>query len=775
MARRNRNHARSKAPLNSLFLVLKSFNLIAYILIKIGEVPIWCIRQLFLTARSLRLPKFKVQNSKFKIPTFNFLHRRRGRPRTQPLPKFYLNKFNKSFKSAFPKPTRIKLAVGVVVIFLSIYTYGLVKLAASLPSPYTLTESQNPLTTQIYDRNGKLLYQFYEGRNRKLVSLNDLPPHLINAVIAMEDKNFYSHPGIDIGGLTRALITNVSDPTQLQGGSTITQQLIKNTLLTPDRTFGRKVKEVILAFWAEWIYTKPEILQAYLNEAPFGGPAWGIQAAAEMYFGKDAKDLTLSESSFLAGLPASPTQYSPYGSHPNLARDRQKEVLRRMVEDRYISPEAAEEAYAKEIKLKPLAQSITAPHFVMYVREVLAQKYGERVVSQGGLKVVTTLDQEIQNLTEAAVAENIKKLSGLRVGNGAAMVQDVKTGHILSMVGSKNYFDEGTGNFNVTLALRQPGSSIKPVTYVTAFKNGYTPGNVVLDTPVTFSSAWERYSPVNYDGKFHGAVSIRTALGSSYNIPAVKMLAIVGIPEMMSTAHDLGINTLTDPSKYGLSLTLGGGAVKMIEMMSVYNTFATNGVRFEPQPLLTVTDSRGNLLEDHRAPVGRRVLTEEVAYLITHILSDKKARVPAFGPNSLLEIPNHNNVAVKTGTSDDKRDNWAFGYSAEYVVGTWVGNNDNSPMDPRLTSGITGATPIWHDIMRELTKDRPDIAFRRPKGIIDTTVDGHRDLSISGSAPKSIVSLSKGKRKEENGEEKEVITYTDPFSRFIPQDTKITQ
>ena len=747
MVRRNRNYVK---------LGLTLLSLIAYILIKIGAFTVWCLNHLLIKS-ILEISSLltRAQHLHLKLGKS-----RRGRPKA---------------KKPLLNPNQMKIAVGLTVIFLLIYTYGLLKLALLLPSPYTLTQSQNPLTTQIYDKNGKLLYQFYEGRNRKLITLDELPPHLLQAIIAMEDKNFYFHPGIDLGGLTRATINNLSDPTNLQGGSTITQQLIKNTLLTPDRTLGRKIKEIVLAFWVERIYSKAEILQAYLNEAPFGGTAWGIQAAAEMYFGKDAKNLSLSEASFLAGLPASPTQYSPYGTYPNLARIRQKEVLRRMIEDSYLTPKEADKAYSVELQLKPLTQSITAPHFVMYVREVLASKYGERVVSQGGLQVTTTLDLDLQNLTEAAVTENLKKLQGLRVGNGAAMILDAKTGHILSMVGSKDYFEQGSGNFNVTLALRQPGSSIKPITYVTAFKNGYTPGNMILDTPVTFANSWERYTPVNYDGKFHGAVSIRTALGSSYNIPAVKMLSLVGIPQMIATAKDLGINSLNNSDQYGLSLTLGGGAVKMIEMMSVYNTFATNGVRFEPQPILTVTDSRGILLEDHKAPIGKRVLTEEVAYLITNILSDKKARMPAFGAYSLLEIANHNNIAVKTGTSDDKRDNWAFGYSAEYVVGAWVGNNDNSPMDPRLTSGITGATPIWHDIMAELTKERPDIAFKRPPGIINALVDGNKDLIVSGSAPKSIVQLSKGKKKEDNGSEKEVITYTDPFTKFIPEQTKINQ
>lgn len=466
----------------------------------------------------------------------------------------------------------------------------------------------------------------------------------------------------------------------------------------------------------------------------------------------------------------------PYGTNPEKGLARQKEVLRRMMEDKYISQKQSDEATNQPLTFQSPTSSIKAPHFVMYVRSLLAQKYGEKVVSQGGLKITTTLDLDIQEITEEIVLNEISNLTNLSVGNGAAMVTDAKNGQVLAMVGSKNYFDSKDGNFNVALALRQPGSSIKPITYVTAFQEGFSPGTILLDSPTSFPNSWgSRYSPVNYDGVFHGPVTIRTALGSSYNVPAVKMLATVGIPKMLQVAREMGITTFDEPSNYGLSLTLGGGGVKLLDMMSVYGTLASGGIKYKPEVILKVIDSYGNILEDNSKVLGKKVLTEEIAYLINNILSDNNARAPAFGSSSLLQITGHT-VAVKTGTSDDKRDNWTFGYNPEFVVGVWVGNNDNSPMNPTLASGITGAAPIWHEIMANLLADKPDIAFKRPVGIIETNTYGKKDLAISGQVQKSIVGYQKTKKKDETtGQEKEVITYTDPFSVYIPGQTKTTQ
>lgn len=669
-----------------------------------------------------------------------------------------------AFKIILPKKIRLSLTIIILGISFTAYSYFLVNIAHNLPSPTNLKNLPTPTTTEFYDRNGVLLYRFYEGKNRTPVKLSDIPKDLVSATIAMEDKNFYSHFGVDFYGIARAVISLFRDG-EVQGGSTITQQLIKNTLLTPERTLERKFKEIILAFWTERIFSKEEILEMYFNEVPYGGTSWGIAAAAQTYFGKDVKDLDLAESAFLAGLPASPTTYSPYGNNPELAKYRQKEALRRMTEDGFISQETADEAYNKNLQIKAAVNEIKAPHFVFYVRSKLSEKYGERFVAQGGLKVHTTLDLKTQEMAERILSEEVEKVKNLRVSNGAAMVVDPKTGDILAMVGSKNYWDLGSGNFNVTTALRQPGSSIKPITYATAFKLGFSPGNTLLDTPVSFRNLWETYTPVNYDGKFHGPVTIRTALASSLNVPAVKMLATVGIPEMIKTARNLGITTLNEPTRYGLSLTLGGGEIKMIDMMQVYSTFSQMGKKNNLTEVLKIADSKGNIIEDNTNPTGEIAIEPSIAYLISDILSDNKARTPAFGSNSQLVIPGFQ-VAVKTGTTDNKRDNWTFGYTPDFVVGVWVGNNDNSPMNQQLASGVTGASSIWNRIMNEVLKDTPPKVFEKPRNVIAGTVDGHKDLVISGIPTKSIVGTTKKKIQEEAKGGKEVITFTDPFSTY---------
>ncbi|MBI4037027.1 penicillin-binding protein [Candidatus Daviesbacteria bacterium] len=712
---------------------------------------------LVLTIKIGQLPQVLLKRA------FLLQKRGRGRPRTQPLSKIYWKKVKRANRQI---PTKTKWIVACIVILLILVNYSLAiaKLAGQLPSPTLLKSNNDGLTTQIFDRSGKLLYQFYEGKNRKLIKLDELPPYLIQATIAIEDKHFFAHPGVDLWGITRAARDNLRDG-KMEGGSTLTQQLIKNTLLTPDKTVSRKIKEIILAFWAEKIYSKEEILQMYFNEVPYGGPAWGVEAASQMYFGKSAHDLSLSEAAYLTGLPAAPTTYSPYGISPDMGKQRQLQVLDRMVEDGYITKEQASQAKEEKLSFNPPTTDIKAPHFVMYVRSLLATKYGERVVSQGGLQVTTSLDLNIQEMAQKAVSDQIDQLASLHVTNGAAMITDTQTGQILAMVGSKDYFDPQDGNFNVALAIRSPGSSIKPATYAAAFKVGFSPGTVLLDTPITFSDQWgNNYSPGNYDGRFHGPVSIRTALGSSYNIPAVKMLSTIGVSTMLQTAKDLGITTFNKPNDYGLSLTLGGAGVKMIDMMTLYGVLASGGVKYQPQAILTVTDSHGHVLEDDSEPDGHQALSAEISYLLTSILADNGARTPAFGPNSQLKIDGHT-VAVKTGTSDVKKDNWTFGYTPKFVVGVWVGNNDNSPMDPQLSSGITGAAPIWHQIMTNLLKDQPDLAFQKPTGVVEAMVDGHKDLVINGQASKSLVGVKKVMAKDEiTGTEKEVTTYTDSTS-----------
>lgn len=731
--------------------------LVKIILIQIGSTPLWLISSaraispfrseasvaIFYGLKTfsrivIRLPRYILRSCLAMTRLVKHNHRR-GRPK-----KFHMR-----------RQTKIILAISGSLIFLFVYTSFILTAAYQLPTPTRLVYPREPLTTEFYDRNGNLLYRLYEDKNRTLVKLPEIPKQMIQATIAIEDQNFYKHMGIDPIAILRAFYHNLRSG-GLEGASTITQQLIKNSLLTPEKSYIRKVKEILLAVWTERIYSKDQILQMYFNEAPYGGTNVGIAAAAEAFFGKTPSQLDLAESSYLAGLPASPTQFSPYGSRPDLAKLRQKDVLARMVKEGYITPKKADEAFAQNLNIRPPVNNIHAPHFVYYIRDLLTEKYGPRIVAQGGLKIYTSLDLKIQEEVEKIVSGEVDNLSSLDVKNGAAMVLDATNGQILAMVGSRDYHYPGFGNFNVTLALRQPGSSIKPVTYATAFKQGFNPGTIILDTPVTFGNNWgQSYSPVNYDGRFHGPVTLRQALGSSLNIPAVKLLATVGIPQTIQTAKDLGISTFTNPDQYGLALTLGGADTKMVEMMGVYGAFAGSGRFRQPTGILKVTDSSRNLLEEYKNS-PKQALSPQVSYLITNILSDDNARQSAFGRNSLLNIPGYQ-VAVKTGTSDNKRDNWTFGYTPKFVVGVWVGNPDNSPMNPLLTSGVTGAAPIWNKIMHQLLDGSKPLAFEKPSGISDSIIDGRKDISLTETLPKSIVRVQKT---EDN------VIFSDNFSSF---------
>jgi 1A family penicillin-binding protein len=603
-----------------------------------------------------------------------------------------------------------------------------------LPSPQHLGDYDIPLATKVYDRNGKLLYDIYADQNRTPVKLADIPKYVQQATISIEDKNFYQHQGVNpVGGMLRAVIASATGR-KLQGGSTITQQLVKSALLTPERSVIRKIKEVILSFWVELLYPKDKILEMYLNQVPYGGTAWGIETATEKYFGKNVKDLTLAEAALLAGLPQAPTQYSPFGAHPELALQRQKEVLRRMVEDGYITQTQADTAKNQEIIFAKPA-NIKAPHFVMYVKEQLVDKFGENLVEKGGLKVITTLDSDLEDYAQATVAAEIAKLESLRVGNGAAVITKPATGEILAMVGSTDYFATPSGSYNVATALRQPGSSIKPINYALGIeKHIVTPATMFLDVPTCFASEGQPlYCPKNYDGKFHGPVQLRFALGNSFNIPAVKMLKMNTVRDMVASASAFGLTTLQDPSKYGLSLTLGGGEVRMVDMATAFGVFANAGVRKDLVSIIKVVDKNGTVLFEHKDPnldkdipsqlllTGPRIISAETAFLISHILLDNNARSQAFGTQSNLVIPGHS-VSVKTGTTDDLRDNWTIGYTPQYLVAVWVGNNDGSPMNPWLVSGITGAAPIWNKLMQRVLTNKPDIWPKQPDGVIGTSV-----------------------------------------------------
>ena len=626
--------------------------------------------------------------------------------------------------------------VGFFLIVGSVLFVGLLFAwyAKDLPRPDKVRRSEG-LSTVILARNGENLYDIFEGENRIPVQWEDIPQYLKDATVAIEDKEFYRHQGLSTIGIFRGMAACLI-LRRCQGGSTLTQQLVKNVLLSQERTLPRKMKEAVLAIQIERKYKKDEILQMYLNEAPYGGTAVGVEAASQYYFGKPANELGLVESVILAGLPQAPSRYSPFGTDPKAYVWRSQQVLRRMREDGYITVQQETEArkQLESVKFTEDEAGLRAPHFVAYVKEQLIEKFGSTLVEGGGLRVTTTLDWKLQEKAQEIVADEVKKAKTLKVSNGAAVVIDPKTGEILAMVGSKDYSatDAAGLKFNVvTQGLRQPGSAIKPITYAAAFKKGYTASTLLLEVDTKYPSgdpAKPEYNPKNYDGKFRGPIQLRYGLGNSINTIAVKISALVGVRDILRVAYDMGLSSL-EPNdenirRIGLSLTLGGGEVKLLDLTSAFGVFATGGFRQEPVSILNVEDAKGKVLFEHKIPAARRVLSYDIAYLISHILSDNEARREVFGPKSYLVIGGKT-VAVKTGTTDDKRDNWTVGYTPSIVVGAWVGNNDNSPMHPSLASGVTGAAPIWNRIIRETLKDKPDEQFTRPDTIIEVEIDAY--------------------------------------------------
>lgn len=637
------------------------------------------------------------------------------------------------FKSRPILPKLSRKQLGIVFLLTSLILGGLYLFLKDLPSPAKLARPLAfPVSSKVLDRNGELLYEIYADQNRTPIKIAELPPYVTQATIAIEDKNFYRHHGFDTGGILRALYKTLTGQ-RLEGGSTITQQLVKVTLLTPERTLSRKIKEAILTVATEILYTKEAILEMYVNHIPYGGTTYGIEAAAKRYFGKSAKDLTLAEASLLAGLPQAPSRYSPWSS-PDAAKSRQAQVLDRMVEESFITKDEAGKAKESELIYQSAGIDIRAPHFVMYVRDLIENKYGSELVTKGGLKVTTSLDINLQEAAEATLAAELKNLSRLKISNGAAVVTNPQTGEILAMIGSKDYWSEDIdGKFNVTTSLRQPGSSIKPINYALGIENRIiTPSTMLLDTPICFTSAGSpRYCPKNYDNTFRGLTQIRFALGNSLNIPAVKVLALNGLDNFIEFAKKMGIVSLGDPKNYGLSLTLGGGEVTMLDMATAFGVFANDGERVNLDPLLKVEDASGATLysRDVSNVNSERVISSETAFLISHILSDNNARSAAFGTNSVLNVPGKT-VAVKTGTTNNLRDNWTIGYTQDFLVATWVGNNDNSPMS-YVASGVTGASPIWQKIMRYVLRDRKTPGWPKP----EQGIEGASVCTDSGTIP----------------------------------------
>ncbi len=648
------------------------------------------------------------------------------------------------------------LFVGFIVLIgfviagtLSVYS----ALASSLPPADQLANIHVDQSTKIYDRNGDLLYEVVaptSGR-RTILQPEQIPEIIKQATIATEDPSFYTNSGIDPSALVRVLYYAQSKGTVI-GGSTITQQLVKNTLLTPEATLERKIREAMLSIQITQKYPKEQILALYLNTNNYGNLAYGIQAASQSYFKKDVGELDLAEATLLAGLPQQPAIYDPC-QNPEAALNRQKIVLGLMLKQGYVDAkqsDAASDEMKKRLLSKVFTTNCTAevgttsPHFVAYVRQVLEEKYGPEALYRGGLQVYTTIDPAMQRIAEDEARKQIDSLKGKHVSDAAVVAMNPRTGEIYAMLGSVDFFDKSIdGQVNVATRLRQPGSSIKPINYVTALKRGWTLATPILDAPAKFPNGNEPpYVPINYDKKFHGIVNVRTALANSLNIPAIKTLYFVGVPEMMDTAQSMGITTLRDPSRYGLSLTLGGGEVQLVELTGAYSVFANQGQRVPFTPFRKIIDGQGRTIFDVESnptpPI--KVLDPRYAYLMTSVLSDNNARAPEFGLDSPLKLSRP--AAAKTGTTNDFRDNWTMGYTPELVVGVWVGNKDNSQMQD--VSGISGAAPIWHNFMERVYKEVAPFksvaphAFPIPSGLVQGVVCNESGLLAGpGCPPKS--------------------------------------
>lgn len=621
------------------------------------------------------------------------------------------------------------IVLGIIAFFGLFFWYS-----KDLPEPGEVIRREG-FSSKIVDRNGEVLYDVFDNQRRVPVELAQMPEHLKQATIATEDKDFYKHSGLDLMTPFR-IVYNVIFRQRVVGGSTLTQQLVKNVFLTNERTLSRKFKEFVLALQLERRFTKDQILELYLNEVPYGGTAYGVGAAAETYFKKDVKDLTLVEAAVLAGLPQRPSSYSPYAGKTDedgtpLWKFRAQGVLRRMHEDKYLTDLAYEQAQSdlNNVAFAPPSGSIKAPHFVFYVQKQLEEIVGPTAMEQGGLTVTTSMDYNLQMEAEKVVEEEIEKVEPLNITNGSAVVMDPRTGEILCMVGSRDYFSEKIdGQFNVAVdGLRQPGSSIKPLTYLMMLRQGYTPATMLVDAPTSFApnDSADAYEPKNYDGKFRGPVNLRDSLGSSLNVPAVKSLAMVGLPNFMAQAYEMGFVTL-EPTKenqqrFGLSVTLGGAEVHLLDTVTAYSSFANYGEKVNPVAILKITNKDGQVLYEHRPVKGAEVISKEEAFLINNILSDNNARLMAFGANSLLNTGKP--IAVKTGTTNDQRDNWTIGWSQEVLVGVWVGNNDNTAMK-QVASGVTGASPIWRRIINKALESgykAPD--WPVPEGVEKVKVD----------------------------------------------------
>lgn len=630
----------------------------------------------------------------------------------------------------------LRFLVGFAVFILLLFAWY----AKDLPTPGKIKNYQAASATQLFDRNGKPIYAFHGDVKRIMIDQKDMPNSIQKATITAEDRSFYHHIGIDLKGIARAAYNVIFKREGLQSGSTITQQYVKNALLDQSRTVTRKIKEIILSLEIEIMYSKDQIITMYLNEIPYGSNAYGIQAAAQTFFNKDAKDLTLAESATLAALPQRPTYYSPYGTHPDRRLVRVNYILDSMADLKYITKDETTKAKeeAKNIKFAEPHEYIVAPHFAMYVKDQLVAKYGEQMVNEGGLKVTTTLDLDKQIMAETAVKQSAeRRFDNINASNAALVSLDPKTGQILAMVGSVDFFSkEIGGQVNVADAPRQPGSAFKPVVYAAAFKDKYNPATVLWDVSTDFGG----YTPHNYDGATHGPVTMRQALANSLNIPAVKTLFLAGLDKSLNTAHDMGITTLNDRNRYGLSLVLGGGEVKLVDLATAYGVFANSGRLAPTTPILKVENGKGKVLEEYKENDNtKEVLDPQIAYEISSILSDNDARSMVFGTNSALAFSDRQ-VAAKTGTTSEYRDAWTVGYTPQVVTGVWVGNNDNSPMSAGA-AGAMAAAPIWHQYMAAVLASEPKENFVRPAGVTDVTVDKLSNKLPNENSPETLTDI----------------------------------
>lgn len=669
----------------------------------------------------------------------------------------------------------IKIAVLAFFLAAASGLAGFVYLSRDLPNPAQLEDRKIIQSTKIYDRTGRvLLYEIHGEEKRTVIPWEQIPDIAKQATLAIEDSDFYLHPAFDWRALLRALFKNITRGGVVQGGSTITQQLVKKAFLTEERTIIRKLKELILAVQIERHYVKDEIFNFYLNQIPYGANAYGIEAASQTYFNKPAKDLNLAEAALLAGLPKAPSYYSPWGGHTDELEQRKNYIIQRMKDLNFIDEEEKERAQKIKLVFAPQTTTIKAPHFVHMVREYLNNKYGEQFVERGGLRVITTLDWPMQELAEKSVLEGAQRNEKLYQGKNAALVaQDAKTGQILALVGSKDYFDKTIdGNFNVAVqGLRQPGSAIKPFAYLTAFTKGYTPDTVVFDVPTEFTpnnpkcptipiiktggqyeeKDEECYHPENFDGRFRGPVTLREGLAQSINIPSVKVLYLAGEEEVLNIAHQFGITTLKESGRYGLSLVLGGGEVKLIDLVGAYSVFSQDGIKHQQSIVLKVEDNQNNILEEY-TDQPEQIIAPQYTRLINDILSDKESRQPLFSSSiNLTTLPNQE-VALKTGTTNDYRDAWAIGYTPSLAVGVWAGNNDNAPMQKQGGS-ILAAVPIWHAFISEAVKNMPIETFNRPDKIaaekpilrgeknikIKTYIDSRNNLPATKDTPAEYI------------------------------------